>query len=155
MNWNIICETPRGRIVDPGNERHQRITRINRSPNRLHYSAAVTDADRDGCRPPNDASERILGFVIQVTEEDIGCERACLPNLGFYPPGDAALITLNERIRAFAACDVCPGDAVMVEPLSGLPAAQGIVVAGATWESNTMSGMLGVIQVNTRTARHG
>lgn len=190
-----------GRIVDQNNERHQRITRTNRSRNRLHFAAAVTDSPiltldqlrayfageeievpsiwndwmlrlddfggevneivlqriqlqmEDGVIPPWDESNRILGFAVQLTEEDIDCERICLPSRGWYAPGDAVAITLNERIHAVAPCDVYPGQTVVVEPYSGLCAATGITVQGATWESVTMAGELGVLQINTRPVR--
>jgi hypothetical protein len=193
-----IREIMVGRIVDQNNERHQRITRTNRSRNRLHFAAAVTDSPilsldelrsyfegdrievpsvwndwmmrtddldampseivlqrmqymmRDGVIPPWKQENRILGFTVQLTEEDIDCERLCLPSRGWYAPGDAVAITLNERIHAVAPCDVYPGDPVIVEPYSGLCAATGITVEGATWESVSMAGDLGVLQINTR-----
>jgi hypothetical protein len=146
-------QTIQGTVADKGNERSCRISRMNRSDMRLHFAAAVTDCGDDGCKPLSSENERCLGFALQLSEEECDCERVCMASWGFYAPGQSVAITQYDRIHAVAPCDVFPGDEVVVHPLSGLPAAQGIVAKGATWESEVMGGEMAVMQINTKGQR--
>jgi hypothetical protein len=148
-----------GRLVYPGSEttrmgpeRPQRITRINRTGRRMLFGVAVTDAaEDDGCRPPETEWDRIIGFTLQVTEEDILVGRNWVPQpFPFYRPNDAVCISLNDRIWAIAPSDVFVADRVFVEPGTGLPAEFGLLAKGCTWESVAMKGSLAVIQLATR-----
>ncbi len=147
----VVIQT--GRIVDCGNERHQRISRVNRCGRRLLFGVAVTDAPDAGCMPPETESDRILGFTLQITEADLEYGAEWLTDAPFYFPGDIVCVSLNDRIKAIAPCDVEPGDQVFVEAGTGVPAEEGLVAKGCTWESFTMCGELGVIQINTRLRR--
>jgi hypothetical protein len=150
INW---MEMLQGRIADKGNEKPSRISRMNRSGMRLHFAAAVTDCGDDGCKPLSSASERCLGFAVQLTHEDCDCDRTCMPSRGFYAPGESVRISQNDRIFAVSPCDVFTGDSVFVHPISGLPASCGIEVQGATWQSEAMSGETAVIQIDTKGRR--
>jgi hypothetical protein len=151
---NTLSEILQGRRADRGNERPWRISRQNRSDMRLHFGAAVTDCGDDGCKPLSSTTERCLGFAVEVTVEDVDCERLCMPSRGFYAPGEVVTVAQYDRIQAVAPCDVWPGDKVVVHPLSGLPTAQGITIPhGATWESVAMSGQVGIIQIHTKGQR--
>lgn len=153
--------TQQGRLLYPGSEatrfgpeRPNRISRVNRLDVRLCYGAAVcyVPDDSAGCLPPTDATDIIIGFALQVTEEDILPGLDYVPPFPFgYPPGDMACISRNDRIRVVAPCDVFVGDPVYVAPGTGLPAETGLLAGRSTWESQTMAGTLGVIQIATET----
>ena len=60
-----------GRIADDGNERPQRISRLNRSAQNMPYGIAVTFAPGDGVVPPSTLLDPILGFTVLLTETDV------------------------------------------------------------------------------------
>lgn len=158
MSYRDECAVPyiqiqAGRIVDCGNERHQRISRVNRGGRRLLFGVAVTDAPDAGCVPPESDNDRILGFTLQITDQDVEYGNEWVTTAPFYFPGDIVCVSLNDRIKAVAPCDVEPGDQVFVEAHTGVPAEVGITANGCTWESRTMCGELAVIQINTRLRR--
>lgn len=139
-----------GRIVDFGNEKPQRLTRINRTCLRLRFGAGVTDAPDNGCAPPTSIEDRIFGFALQITEDDLMDTANWVPQAPFYCPNDAVCVTRYDRMRAIAPCDVMPGEPVFVALYTGMPARDGILALGCTWETVTAEGELAVIQIDTR-----
>jgi hypothetical protein len=139
-----------GRIVDFENEKPQRLTRINRSAIMLRFGAGVTDAPDRGCAPPTLLTDRIVGFAIQITEDDLMDTANWVPQGPYYCPGDAVCVSRYDRMKAIAPCDVMPGEPVYVALYTGMPACDGVLAIGCTWESVTAEGELGVIQINTR-----
>jgi hypothetical protein len=139
-----------GRIVDFDNEKPQRLSRTNRSGRKILFGCAVTDAPDNGVTPPEDPFDRILGFTVQITEDDLMDTANWVPQAPFYRPGDIVCVTRYDRIKAIAPCDVVPGEQVFVAAHTGLPACDGLLAAGCTWESIAPAGELAVIQVNTR-----
>jgi hypothetical protein len=145
-----FISSQQGRVVDFGNEKPQRLTRINRSNLRLRFGAGVTDAPNNGCTPPMKETDRIFGFALQITEENLMDTANWVPQGPFYCPNDAVCVSRYDRMKAIAPCDVMPGEPVYVALYSGMPARDGVLAIGCTWESVTAEGELGVIQINTR-----
>lgn len=147
-----------GRLLYPGSEanrfgpeRPNRISRVNRLLAPLMYGAAVCYImdDSAGCLPPIDPFDRIIGFSLRVTEEDILPGIDWVPQGPWYGPGEIVCISRNDRIKVVAPCDVFVGDPVLVQPGTGVPAADGLPAGNSTWITQTMAGTLGAIQIAT------
>ena len=126
-------------------------TRINLTGEPIGYACAVTDdLEPRSCRPPVEG-DRIIGFTVQITDNELrpGSVGSANP-YPFYAPGRAVAIVRYWRIQAEAPCDVEPGNKVYVEPGTGRLSEQGIIVVGCTWESYTQQGRIGILQVDTR-----
>ena len=133
------------------------ISRQNKGTTNIPFGAAVSDGpptlpdiDR-GCALW--AAGRVLGFAKSdyALHPIVGTlpNTTSTPSPLAYVPGDMVPVIRDGRMWQQAPADVNPGDPVFVNAATGMvaPATGNTQVPGCTWETNTKSGEVGIIQI--------
>jgi hypothetical protein len=152
-NPNVDQYTPGfvGDLADIGLK--DSISRQNTGETPIAFGAAVQDGPMSGTTTPGcQAFEggRVIGFAkAEFALRPVGgwCNPNDAPPNLQYLPGDTVHIVRDARMRQIATEDVHRGDAVNVDDEGMVTGSGGTAVPGCSWESDTLEGELGIIQI--------
>jgi hypothetical protein len=153
-NPNVDQYTPGfvGDLADIGLK--DSISRQNTGETPIKFGAAVQDGPMIGTTTPGCQAfdgGRVIGFAkADFAIRPIG-GNWCNPNDNdstlAYCPGDTVHIVRDARMRQVAVEAVHRGDAVNVDDEGMVTGGGGTAVPGCSWESDTLEGELGIIQI--------
>jgi hypothetical protein len=153
-NPNVDQYTPGfvGDLADIGLK--DSISRQNTGETPIAFGAAVQDGPMSGTTTPGCqafSGGRVIGFAkADFAIRPIG-GNWCNPNEEqqslHYCVGDTVHIVRDARMRQIATEDVHRGDAVSVDEDGVVTGSGGTAVPGCSWESDTLEGELGIIQI--------
>lgn len=127
------------------------VSRINESATPIDFGVAVArGAADDTCKPIGADADKILGISVRIAT------KVSANGTVNYERYDAVPVLRHGHIRAIAYENVVRGDAVIsvtaqAGKLSGTTAgaagAGRVAVAGATWDTTTAAGQIGLIRI--------